>query len=627
MKTTFRPAAYPLVTVDPFFSIWSCADHLNDDCTRSWTELPNPILAGIIVNKKFYSMVATDMNFGMNRNKMSQADVSVSPLTTKYVFENELARVSLSFTTPLLLDRIDIMARPVSYVAYEIESKCDEKTEIEFVFGISARCCVNNESQKVVFQKTGFSVCCGNTVQNPLAQTGDKVLIDWGYLHLCQRDAFVTKADEIEPIPMNCEYNPYTDMPYIAVKRKEKTGVIALAYDEIYPVEYFQEPLRELYTEYFDSFSDMVKAAISEYDAIKKKCDLFDEELMKEAGALGENYKNILTIAYRQAIAAHKLVRDKEGNLLFFSKECESNGCMGTLDVTYPSIPLFLKYNPELVNAMLRPIVKYAKTSVWPFDFAPHDVGRYPVANGQVYWGGLRYECQMPVEESGNMLICLGAVYKYSGKIPDVFEENRELMKQWADYLAEKGYDPDNQLCTDDFAGHLNHNCNLSLKAIVALGAYSLLSGDETYMDKAREYAKQWEIDAKASHDATRLTFDEPDGWSLKYNMVWDGLLQLNLFSDEVKQNETDYYMGKMNKYGVPLDCRKDYTKLDWLMWSTKIADNKEYFDKVCRSVMDMINDTMDRVPLTDWYDTTTARHVEFQHRSVVGGLYIHLLK
>ena len=161
----------------------------------------------------------------------------------------------------------------------------------------------------------------------------------------------------------------------------------------------------------------------------------------------------------------------------------------------------------------------------------------------------------------------------------------------------------------------------------MALGAYSLLSGDETYMDKAREYAKQWEIDAKASHDATRLTFDEPDGWSLKYNMVWDGLLQLNLFSDEVKQNETDYYMGKMNKYGVPLDCRKDYTKLDWLMWSTKIVDNKEYFDKVCRSVMDMINDTMDRVPLTDWYDTTTARHVEFQHRSVVGGLYIHLLK
>ena len=429
---------------------------------------------------------------------------------------------------------------------------------------------------------------------------------------------------------MNCTYNAFKDMPYIAVKRNNKNGVIAIAYDEINPIEYFGKPIKELYTKYYDNFGDMVKAAVSEYDEIKKMCDDFDKKLTDEAGQLGEDYKNILTIAYRQAIAAHKLVEDENGKLLFLSKECASNACIGTLDVTYPSMPLFLRYNPELVSAMLRPIVKYAKTPEWTYDFAPHDVGQYPLANGQVYGktlSGLSYEKQMPVEESGNIIIGLCAIYKYSGKLPELYLENKELIKTWADYLVMNGYDPDNQLCTDDFAGHLNHNCNLSLKAIMALGAYSVLSGDEKYMEKAKEYADKWENDAKANHGATRLTFDDGDGWSLKYNMVWDDILNLNIFSKELKQNEVRYYSKKMNRYGVPLDSRADYTKIDWLMWSTKLTDDKKYFDDVCRSIINTINETEDRVPLTDWYFTKTARQVSFQNRTVVGGLFINLLK
>lgn len=626
MKKAFRPSAYPLITVDPFFSIWSCADNLYDDCTRNWTELPSPILAGILVEENFYSMVATDVNFESNKNKMRQKDVKVSPLTTTYVFENEFARVTLKFTTPLLLEHIDIMSRPISYIEYEIEKK-QSNDRIEFVFGLSSRCCVSNENQKVAFRKTNFSLCCGNTVQNPLAQSGDKVMIDWGYLHLCDKEAFVTKANEIKEIPMNAEYNPYKDMPYLAVRRKDEKGVITVAYDEVNPIEYFGEPLEEYCFNFFGSFSEMIKAAVSEYDKIKKMCDEFDERLIKEAEEFGENYSNIVTIAYRQAVSAHKLVADKEKNLLFLSKECGSNGCIGTLDVTYPSIPLFLKYNPELVNAMLRPIIKYACMPEWEFDFAPHDVGTYPIANGQVY-GMDRQDksiMQMPVEECGNMLLCLAAVYKYSND-KTLFDENKPLMKKWVQYLVEFGYDPGNQLCTDDFAGHLDHNCNLSIKAIAAIAAYAWLSNESKYRNIAEEYAKKWERDA-ANNEATALTFDRKDSWSLKYNMVWDSILGFNLFSEDVKEKEAKLYLSKLNRYGVPLDSRSDYTKLDWAMWSTCLCDNKEYFDKVCQSVIDMINETDDRVPLSDWYYTSNSRHIQFRNRTVVGGLYIKLLK
>ncbi len=641
----YRPVSVPLITVDPFFSVWSCDDALYGGPTEHWCGKPCPIMAGIFIGKTFYSMSAFDACGKAIRHRIYQTDLKITPTSSVYTFENELARVKLTFRTPLLLDRLDIMSRPVSYVEYSIESKCDE--EIRFVFGISSRAAVDSRTQQVSFKKTDFSVCFGNVVQNPLAQTEDNVMIDWGYLHICDRSALVGKFETqfaLEVLPMNNVYNAYVDEPYLFVIKTEQEGVVTLAYDEIKPIEYFGTPLDECYTEYFESFGDMAKAAVREYPEIKALCERFDSELMAEARALGENYEKITSLAYRQAIAAHKLVKDTEGNYIFLSKENDSNGCIGTLDVTYPSIPLFLKYNPELVKGMLRPIIKYAKSDAWEYDFTPHDVGQYPIANGQVYGirrvelegpgararyaGGstLRYEKQMPVEEAGNMLLCLAAVKKYSGGDQTLFDDDKALMKQWADYLVKYGYDPENQLCTDDFAGHLARNCNLSLKAILGIAAYAELSGDASYMDIATEYAKNWEKDAKASHIGTRLSFDGEDGWSLKYNIVWDSMLGYDLFSDEVKKNEIAVYTSHLNRYGVPLDNRSDYTKIDWLMWSTRIYDDKDYFDKVCQSIVNMINETPDRVPLTDWYYTSTAAFHSFRNRTVVGGLFINLI-
>ena len=158
------------------------------------------------------------MNIDLNqmKDKMTQKDLSVTPLSTKYVFENDFAKVTLEFTTPLLLDRLDILTRPVSYVAYNVERKCDESRQLKFVFGVNARCCVDNKDQEVEFVKTPISVACGNTVQNPLAQSGDNVMIDWGYIHLCDRSAILVSCEDLynlKYIPMNKKYNAYADMP------------------------------------------------------------------------------------------------------------------------------------------------------------------------------------------------------------------------------------------------------------------------------------------------------------------------------------------------------------------------------------------------------------------------------
>src|SRR5690606_18990958 len=118
---------------------------------------------------------------------------------------------------------------------------------------------------------------------------------------------------------------------------------------------------------------ELLTAAIREYPEIMSRCAAFNASLPAEAEAAGgKRYADIVSLAYRQAVSAHKLIADRDGNVIFLSKENNSNGCIGTVDVSYPSIPLFLLYNVELVKGMMRPVFRYAASGDWPYAFAPH---------------------------------------------------------------------------------------------------------------------------------------------------------------------------------------------------------------------------------------------------------------
>ncbi|WP_068619815.1 glutaminase family protein [Paenibacillus tuaregi] len=662
MTTNFRPPSVPLVTVDPYFSVWSAADQLYDDHTRHWTNKIHGMTGLVIIDgkpRRFMGKVALqDQAEFPEPEALVQTGLTVEPVTTRYTFQGEGIELKVQFTTPLLLDDLDLLSRPVTYVTFQVRSLDGESHQVKIYLDVTGEWCVHTLDQQVVWEHHviggQLDVMSMGTVEQPILQrAGDDTRIDWGYMVLAvprtssiqtvihsaaSRRSYVEKGQLPSEDDQNHPRAVSDNMPVMAaeldmglVQEVPVTHYLMLAYDDIHAIEYFHQALDAYWRRNGLTFHEMLIMATDQYEEILQRCERFNRELLAESQtAGGEKYRDILALTYRQAIAAHKLVADEAGNVLFFSKENFSNGCIATVDVSYPSIPLFLRYNPELIKGMMRPIYKYAMSREWTFDFAPHDVGTYPKANGQVY-GENKLEYQMPIEECGNMLLMAAAICKYEGDT-DFAREHWEPLTRWAEYLLQNGLDPENQLCTDDFAGHLAHNANLSIKAILGIAAYSYMcdklgmQAGASYLAAAQNMVNEWVSMADAG-DHYKLTFDSPnDSWSMKYNLVWDRLLDLHLFPKDIAAKELEYYRLKQNRYGLPLDSRDTYTKSDWLVWCASMSSTPAQFESLLAPLWDFMNETTARVPVTDWYDTITAKQMNFQNRSVVGGFFIQLL-
>ncbi|WP_420149612.1 glutaminase domain-containing protein [Spirosoma sp.] len=588
----------------------------------------------------------------------TQTGVTVSATQTNYTFTAGPVQLALNFRSPLLLDDLDVAARPITYVTFEARSQDGKPHSVQVFFSESGTLATNTIGQEVVVkagQTAGLTYqSIGTETQSILYRKGDNVRIDWGYAYLAapQQTGNQTAggmADALKKSFLTTGQLPTTtsqtapraavDVSMAAVLdfsnvTKPTAKYLLLGYDDLYSVQYFQKNLRPWWRrDEKATMPALMQTAEKDYTKLEQKCTTFDAKLRADAQkAGGKQYADLCVLAYRQAIAAHKIVAGPKGELFFFSKENFSNGSIGTVDITYPSAPLFLLYNPTLLKGMMEPIFQYSESGKWTKPFAAHDVGTYPQANGQTYGE------DMPVEESGNMLLLMGAIAAAEGNA-NYAKQHWKTLTTWVEYLKKDGFDPANQLCTDDFAGHIARNANLSVKAILGIAAYGQLAaqlGDkataDTYLKTAREMATKWQqlaLDktpsAKVHYD---LTFENAnDTWSQKYNLIWDKLLNMNIFPKQIAQQEIAYYLTKQKPYGLPLDSRKTYTKSDWIMWTATLTSSPADFQAFVKPVWKFVNETPSRVPLTDWHETTNAKQVGFQARSVVGGYFIKMLE
>ncbi|HEY3854206.1 MAG TPA: DUF4965 domain-containing protein [Verrucomicrobiae bacterium] len=646
----FRPPSVPLVTFDPYLSIWSAADHLTDRPTQHWTTRHHSLDSLIRVDGASYRLMGNEPE---STPALPQTSLQVTPTSSIYDFENEKVHVTLRFLRPALPEDLDAMALPLSYITWEIRSVDGQKHQVSLYDSTSSQLVVNKTDEKVDWsrEKAGKLTLlrCGTAAQDILGSRGDDHRIDWGYAYAAANssqsksaigadqtllNSFVSNGtlpggdDPRMPRAVNDEQPVMAfvfDLGEVAAKPVERQVIVA--YDELYAIKYFGKRLLPYWKRNGATAAQMLQKASRDYASFARKCADFDERLVADLTKVGgTKYAQMCALAYRQCACACGLAADANKQPLFFTKENTSNGDIATVDVFFPMDPQWVLLSPTLAKATLVPILSYAASSHWRFPNAPHDLGTYPIASGTDDGGE-----GMPVEESGNMLILCDAIAQMEGNARFV-EPWWPKLTQWAEYLKNYGLDPEDQLCTDDFMGHLAHNANLSIKAILGLACYGDLCrmrGDEAaakdYQQIARTDAAHWQQVA-ADDGHFRLAFDKPHTWSQEYNLVWDKILGLHVFSPEVAQKEVAFYKTKLQPYGLPLDSRTKLTKSDWTMWSATLADNQDDFETLISPMYEYLNHTTSRSPFADSYITDDIHSDGMHARPVIGGVFIKML-
>ena len=571
-----------------------------------------------------------------------QTSADVQATRTIYDFTCGAVDLRLTFMAPVLMDNLDLLSRPVNYITYEVASNDSAEHAVEIYFEAGPHWARNTPSQKTASETLSderFNYAKVGTLEQPvLAKNGDDIRIDWGYFYMVgDKSKFTTASGN--PYNLRGSFLDSTlqssDGDFLAIASnlgtvgtKPVSDYFMVGYDDIYSILYYEQKIRPYWNRNDDStIEEQFTLAADEYKSLVKRCEKFDAKLMAEAyEAGGKEYAELCAAAYRQAIAAHKLIEMPNGELAWLSKENFSNGCIGTVDVTYPSFPLFAYYNLDVAKALINFIFDLCESDKWDKPYAAHDVGCYPHVWGERYTGG------MPVEESGNLLVMTGAICQLEGKV-DYALKHWDALTQWADYLVEHGGDPAHQLCTDDFMGHSSRNANLAIKAVLGIAAYADMADmagkkdvAEKYRADAERWAAFWKENAKED-DHYSLTFDHPHPtWSQKYNLVWDKMLGYDVFDPEIAPTEIAYYLTKFNQYGLPLDSRGAGAKCDWVAWTATLAADKATFEQFIKPMYNLYNESRGRVPMSDYYHTDTNNHIGMQARSVVGGYWIKLL-
>ena len=655
----FRPPSVPLMVVNPYFSVWSNGDNLYDTVPNHWTGSRMPFTGMISIDGKVYRYMSSEPE--QVKGVMEQTSVLVYPTRTVYTFEEGGVRLSLQFVTPSFPHYTAFGALPVTILNYELSSIDGNEHKIRLYYDNSAEIAVYDLSEYVVCDRTDVTgkvtMRTGTRNQTYAGQGSDR--IDWGYFYAStekvadmetsisycndSRMAFVNGSslplDDLD-IPRPCANNT----PCLAVSWDlgiVKDAVIQrrmiLAYDQVISIEYFGTFMAPLWRHTFkDSVADMLMFTHTKADEIIKYSKDFDTSIMVALNKVGgANYCTLASLVWRQAVGGTIYVWNHVTNEEWrFMKEISSDGDVSTVDVLYPASPLFMLVDPDGFFKLLKPILEYAvnNTAKYGLDvpynllWAPHHLGHWPICDLPPY-----KQEQMPMEETGNMLIMLAVIVQRNSSLLPKLSPYWDLLKMWTNYLVSTLPDPGNQLCTDDFEGPSPHNVNLAAKGILGLASYAYLLEMDGYQTEADEYFRlckffvaYWVAESD-SGTHSRLQFNISNSWSMKYNLFYQKVLQLNIFPNSVFLKEESFYQKKMNKYGVPLDDRATFTKADWMMWVAAMG-NETQFKLLVDALFTFANVTPDRTPFTDWYDTISARRVGFTARPVMGGLYAKLL-
>ena len=277
---------------------------------------------------------------------------------------------------------MDLLSRPVTYLTWTVRATDVASHDVVVMLDAAPEMATSIAGQSVVALRHRIAsdevLSVGTRDQAVLNRSGDDLRIDWGYFHIAvpnsepskttisahaadafARDGNFAADDDMEGAVASNRYAPHlaVALPFGSIGAQPVSRHLLVSYTEGYAIQRMQQNLRPYWKRNNKPVAEMLDEAERDYAMLEDRGSKFDTELTNDlTRQAGEHYAWLCTLAYRQAIAAHKLVADAEGHPLLFAKENFSNGDISTVDVMYPSAPIFLFFNPRMLEAQVLPV-------------------------------------------------------------------------------------------------------------------------------------------------------------------------------------------------------------------------------------------------------------------------------
>ena len=667
-----RPPAVPLAVRQPYLSSWLPSTLLPGTWPQFW-EGSTTAMAGIVridgtsflfMGDPKLAMDVPDGNHGKPHTirdflcALDQTALHMTPTRSRFELQGGGVKLEVEFLSPVEPNDLRRQSIPMSYVTVTAQSIDGQTHEVQLYLDISGGWVSGDGKQLITWATVNSTEMQGWTValKTPRPLTEQKEFAAWGTVVWAtgRRRGLTHQSGQDTDVRgwfvNHGKLNNSNDTNYRAID--DRCPVFGLSVDlgdlrdsavttkfvigqvRTPSVSYLGNPLQPLWTKYFGNWQDMLAFFYADAAGAAQRAGLLDARISKDARAAGgAPYEGLCTLALRQAYGGTELVEGPDGKPWAFLKEISSDGNVSTVDVLYPASPVWIYLDPAYLRLLLTPLLAYADTGGWPAKFAEHDLGSsYPDAAGH----NDGEEEDMPVEESGNMLIMAAAyLRRVSTSDAAAFATTHYwILKQWADYLTANLPDPGFQNQTDDFAGSIAHSVNLAIKGIVAVAAMGQIAkaagrGDDAshYQSLAGQYMTYWTERAQdPSGQHLDLTYNGAGGgdgtWGTLYNAFADRMLGTGLVPESMRREQAGWYAGVSNAFGLPLQVPHSYAKSDWELLTAAWLSDYPIKQQLIDRVYAYANTTPDRVAFSDLYSTVTSRQVAFRARPVQGGIF-----
>ncbi|KAF2746006.1 glutaminase GtaA [Sporormia fimetaria CBS 119925] len=661
-----RPPSFPLAVKTPYLSTWlpagtglgpSISGHLAGQWATFWTGEFVEWTGLIRVDGKTFLWMGALA--GIPKAEQTYAEYT----STKTAFTFEVGKkvlMQVTFLSPITPLDLKRQSLPFSYMEVQIWPLDGKYHSVQLYTDVSAHWVTGDLNAVVEWNYQQVNDVVYHQVwkqhQQHFSETQDRA--EWGNLFYATdyrngltvqsgtddnvRAQFILTGGLTSVLDMNfgsiTDRRPVfayaLDLGYMRARPKPVLFTIGLCQDQA--VQFLGKNgvriLPSLWKDYFNNDVNALYFAHKDYPTSSLLSTGLDNKIARDSVlAAGTDYLAITSLAVRQAFGATQLVGTALKPYLFM-KEISSNGNTQTVDVIFPSSPIFFYLNPHLIALLLDPHFEHQDAGHYPNTYPIHDLGtHYPNATGHTDG---RDE-PMPLEESGNHLLL---ILTYAQRTHNLayLRAHYPILKQWAEYLVSDALYPSHQLSTDDFAGFSANQTNLALKGIIALEAMSRISSlinepldAARYTSIAHDYLSKWlvlGINSNANPPHATQTYNNASTFTLLYNLYFDTLAQTHLIPPSVYSLQSSFYPTVQQRYGVPLDSRNPFlTKVDWEIFCAAVAgpETKGLFVK---KVKEWLGSTGSMLPFTDLYETDTGEHVRgktwFMGRPVVGGMF-----